>query len=70
MPAAAQTVARYDIDGLLGAIGDVPVTTDIHCVLAAFAALKLKNIAQSPRGSPLDSSGWVFSRDESYNGSA
>ena len=29
MPAAAQTVARYDIDGLLGAIGDVPVTTNI-----------------------------------------
>jgi len=32
MPAAAQTVARYDIDGLLGAIGDVPVTTDMQRV--------------------------------------
>jgi FAD/FMN-containing dehydrogenase len=33
MPAAAEkAAARYDIDGLLGAIGDVPVTTDMQRV--------------------------------------
>src|ERR1700730_19242306 len=33
MPAAAEkAAARYDIDGLLGAIGDVPVMTDLQRV--------------------------------------
>jgi FAD/FMN-containing dehydrogenase len=33
MPAAAEkAAARYDIDGLLGAIGDIPVTTDMQRV--------------------------------------
>jgi len=36
MPAATATAAksRYDIEGFLSAIGDVPVTTDAHSTAA------------------------------------